>query len=162
MTVHVLCSIGWVGAVAAFLALAVGAALSAGVFRSAMLVAAMVVTQAVIVPLALASTVSGVASSLVSPWGLWRHYWVITKLALTLAATGVLLLQVQPIAALGSTHALAISSPGQPLVAEGHAGVASLLIHGTGGVVILIGIAILGIWKPRGELRRRTTNARSP
>ncbi|GAA4697267.1 hypothetical protein GCM10023215_39310 [Pseudonocardia yuanmonensis] len=156
MTVHLVCSLGWVGAVAAFLALAGGAAVSEGGLRSAMLVAAMVVTQTVILPLALASLVSGVVSSLVGPWGLWRHYWVVTKLVLTVVATGVLLLQVRPITALGTAHAHALSSPaGQTLAAGGHAGLASLLLHGGGGVLVLIGITILGIWKPRGEIRRR-------
>ncbi|MCF7547437.1 hypothetical protein [Pseudonocardia sp. WMMC193] len=142
------------------MALAVAAALGDGVFRSAMLIAATVLTEAVIVPLALASTVSGVVSSLVSPWGLWRHYWVITKLVLTLAATAVLLLQIRPIAALGAAHAGALASgASQAPVVEAHAQLASLLVHGGGGALVLVGITILGVWKPRGELRRPTSKA---
>lgn len=160
LTVHVLCSVGWVGAVAGFLGLAVSAALGDGVFRSAMLIAAAVLTEAVVVPLALASTVSGVVSSLVSPWELWRRYWVVTKLVLTLVTTAVLLLQVRPIAAVGAAHARSLSgAPEQTIVAEGHAQLASLLVHGGGGVLVLILITILGIWKPRGEIPRPTSEA---
>jgi hypothetical protein len=83
---------------------------------------------------------------------------VSTARAVTLVATGVLLLQLRPVPALGNAqvHALSFAPERrQSLAAEGHAGLASLLVHGGGGVVVLIVITILGIWKPRGELRRR-------
>ena len=44
-----------------------------------------------LVPLAHASLLTGVAISLGTPWGLFKHYWVLTKLAITLVATLVLL-----------------------------------------------------------------------
>ncbi|WP_379185975.1 hypothetical protein [Nocardioides astragali] len=44
----------------------------------------------VLVPLAVASLVTGVVQSLVTRWGLMRHYWVIFKLAITVVATTVL------------------------------------------------------------------------
>ena len=37
----------------------------------------------VIVPLAFASLLTGVIQSLGTPWGLFRHYWVLVKLLLT-------------------------------------------------------------------------------
>lgn len=153
LTVHVLCSVGWVGAVGAFLSLIIVGLTTSGAGRAALLVAAAVVTQAVIVPLAVASTVSGVMSSLLSPWGLVRHYWVLTKLGLTIAATVVLLLQLGPILALGEgpvldqTSGSSLASPASPLP--------SLLLHAGGGLVVLIVITVLGLWKPRGQVRPR-------
>src|SRR3981081_2425986 len=48
----------------------------------------------VIVPLAFASLLSGLIQSLGTPWGLFRHYWVLVKLLLTTFATIVLLAKV--------------------------------------------------------------------
>lgn len=153
LTAHVLCSVGWVGAVGAFLSLVVVASTTIGAKRAALLVAAAVVTQAVIVPLALASTVSGVLSSLVSPWGLVRHYWVLAKLALTSVATVVLLLQLRPILELGAQPVLD-QAPG-PSPTATVSSLLSLLVHAGGGLVVLLVITILGLWKPRGQIRPR-------
>jgi hypothetical protein len=51
------------------------------------------VTEFVIVPLSLASLAIGLLQSLGTRWGLFRHYWVLAKLLLTVVATVVLLLQ---------------------------------------------------------------------
>ncbi|MDQ6901046.1 MAG: hypothetical protein M3072_16375, partial [Candidatus Dormibacteraeota bacterium] len=77
LTAHVTCSVGWLGAVAGFLALAVAGLTSrdAQMVRGTYL--AMDVTGwFVIVPLSFASLLTGLISSLGTPWGLFRHYWV--------------------------------------------------------------------------------------
>jgi len=88
LTAHVTSSIGWFGGVAAFLALAVAGLTSQDreLVRAAYL-AMDVTTWFVIVPLALVSLLSGVVSSLGTKWGLFRYYWVLFKLALTILAT---------------------------------------------------------------------------
>ena len=75
LTTHVTCSIGWLGAVATFLALAIVCLTSQEdvVVRSAY-VAMDQTTSLVIVPLSLASTVTGLLQSLGTTWGLFRHY----------------------------------------------------------------------------------------
>jgi hypothetical protein len=50
---------------------------------------------AVIVPLSLAALLSGLVQSLDTQWGLFRHYWVLTKFLLTVAATELLLLHMR-------------------------------------------------------------------
>jgi uncharacterized membrane protein len=45
-----------------------------------------------LVPLATASLVTGIIQSLGTPWGLFRHYWVIFKLLINVFATVVLLM----------------------------------------------------------------------
>ncbi len=93
---HVVSSVGWVGAVIAYLAL-VGAALTSGdaqTVRAAFI--AMEVTFFALVPLALAALLTGVVQSLGTTWGLFRHYWVLFKLGLTVLATVVLVLHVGP------------------------------------------------------------------
>ena len=44
-----------------------------------------------VVPMALASLVTGVPQSLGTTWGPFRHYWVVVELVVALVATGVLL-----------------------------------------------------------------------
>ena len=51
----------------------------------------------VIVPLSLAALLTGLVQSLGTTWGLFRHYWIVAKLWLTVLATGLLLLHTQPI-----------------------------------------------------------------
>ena len=48
----------------------------------------------VIVPLSLASLLTGLVQSLGTTWGLFRHYWVLVKFLLTIGATIVLLLHM--------------------------------------------------------------------
>jgi hypothetical protein len=98
LTTHVTSSVGWVGSVAAFLALAVAGVISleAQTVRAAYL-AMPVTTWFVIVPFCLAALVTGLVQSWSTTWGLFRHYWVVTKLVLTVLATIILLLHTQSI-----------------------------------------------------------------
>lgn len=98
LTAHITSSVGWLGAVAAFLALAIAGVSSPdpAIVRAAYLTMHLT-TWFVIVPFCLASFLTGVVESLGTPWGLFRHYWVVTKLLLTVLATAILLLHTQPI-----------------------------------------------------------------
>lgn len=95
LTAHVTASVGWLGSVAAFLALA-----ATGLTREdaptvgAAYLAMEMITGYVIVTLRIASLATGVVQSLGTRWGLFRHYRVLMKLVLTLIATVVLLLQI--------------------------------------------------------------------
>jgi uncharacterized membrane protein len=98
LTTHVAASVGWLGAVVVFLALAVIGVTGqdAQLVRAAYL-AAEPVTGFVIVPLALVSLVTGVFQSLGTQWGLFRHYWVLFKLLLNVIATIVLLMYMETV-----------------------------------------------------------------
>src|SRR3954469_7202290 len=91
LTVHLTVSVGWIGAVVAYLALGVAAVTSPDpqTVRAAWI--AMELTGwYVIVPLALAALLTGIVMALGTPWGLFRHYWVLISLGLTIFATVVL------------------------------------------------------------------------
>jgi hypothetical protein len=92
-TTHITSSVGWVGAAMAFLALAVIGVTSDDerTVRGAYLVMAPA-AWFVLVPLAHASLLSGIALSLGTTWGLFRHYWVVLKLGITAFATVILLI----------------------------------------------------------------------
>jgi hypothetical protein len=144
LTAHVVTSVGWLGAVVAYLALDVTAATSgdADLVRSAYGAMDLLVAS-VIVPLALASVVIGVVNALGTTWGLFRHYWVVVKLLLTLVATAVLLLQVPTVRSLAE----AAGSAGDPRELPG------TLAHSVGGLVVLVVVTILSTYKPRGQTR---------
>ena len=144
LTTHVVTSVGWLGAVAAYLALDVAAATSRdAVVARAAYVAMEVVVLWVVAPVALASVVVGVVNALGTTWGLFRHWWVVAKLLLTLVATLVLLVQVPGIrsmAASARSGAAAGELPGT-------------LPHSIGGLVVLVVVTVLSTCKPRGLTR---------
>jgi hypothetical protein len=86
----------------------------------------------VIVPLALASLLSGLIQSLATPWGLFRHYWIMTKLFLTIFAT-VVLLKKMPL--IGYAARRAAEAP-LPIDALREAGV-PLIVHAAGGILYI-------------------------
>ncbi len=146
LTAHVTTSVGWLGAVAAFLAVAV-AGLAGGstpTVRAAYL-AADLVTWAVIVPLCLASLLTGVIQGLGTTWGLVRHWWVLVKLALSVVATALLLLHTQPIG-----HLARVAAVGGPFGTELAGLRAQLVVDAAAAVVVLLGATILAVYKPRG------------
>ena len=146
LTVHVVTSVGWLGAVAAFLALAVTGLTGrdTATVRGAH-VGAEILTDAVIVPLALASLVTGVLQSLGTPWGLLRHWWVVVKLALTVVSTALLLLHTQPIGHLGE-----LAAGGAAFDADARRMQVQLLVDAAAALLVLIGATALAVVKPRG------------
>lgn len=146
LTLHVLFSVGWLGAVAVFLALSIVGltSMSETLVRGAYL--AMNVTALyVIVPLSLASFVSGIVQSLGTPWGLFRHYWVVAKLLITTVSTALLILHLQPIGHLASVVAETTPAKGDL------AGMRIQLVATSAAAVVALVVATaLSIYKPRG------------
>jgi hypothetical protein len=143
LTIHLVSSVGWIGAVAAYLALGVAAVTSqdARTVRGAWI--AMEVTGwFVIVPLAIAALLTGVVMSLGTQWGLFRHYWVVVTLVLTIFSTMTLILHMPTVS---SMAAMAIEMDGAML--GGHGGD---LLHAGVGLLVLLVITVLNVYKPRG------------
>jgi hypothetical protein len=144
LVTHVATSVGWLGALLGYLALDITVATSAdiGTVRGAYIGMSLLIRYA-IVPLALATVVIGIINALGTPWGLFRHYWVLAKLILTLIAAGVLLTKPQEVSYL-ATAAQALDDPRQ---------LSDTLAHSIGGLIILITTLILSVFKPRGVTR---------
>ena len=146
LSAHVAFSVSWLGAVAAFLALAIAGLASEAPERVRSSYVAMdVVAIYVLLPVALASLASGIVQSLGTSWGLMRHYWVTIKLAVTVLALVVLLLQMGSISDLAD--AAANSSVMSPRYDEART---SLVVHAGGGLAVLLVPLALSIYKPRG------------
>lgn len=150
LTAHVTFSIGWLGAVVAFLALAVSglASRDARMVRADYL-AMDVIGWYVIVPFSVGALVIGLIQSLGTEWGLFRYYWVLVKFVLTIVAIAVLLLHMQLVSYLSSVAAETTLSGADlrdlRIQLIGDAGAALL---------VLLVATVLSIYKPRGLTRR--------
>ena len=146
LTAHVIASVSWVGALAVFLAHAVVSVTSQDtqIVRAAC-IAMGLTAWFVIFPLSVTSLITGLVQALGTAWGLLRHYWVVAKLLLTAIATAVLLLKLAPISYLANAAVQAT------FVRADFAGLQmSLLIHAVGGLLVLLAVATLAIYKPAG------------
>jgi hypothetical protein len=146
LTTHVTASVGWIGALAVFFAHALAGLLSADeqIVR-AMSIAMGISAWFVILPLALASLVTGLVQALGTAWGLVRHYWILFKLLLTAVATIVLLLKLGPISSLAEEAARATFSSTDLIELR-----ASVMVHAGGGLLVLLTAATLAVYKPQG------------
>lgn len=149
LTAHVTFSVGWLGAVAGFLALAVAGLNS----QDAQVVRAAYVSMGlmgwfVIVPLSLASLLSGLVQSLGTRWGLFRHYWVLVKFLLTLVATLLLLVHMQPI------NYMARVAAERTLASGELRGLRLQLVADAGAALLVLLVATtLSVFKPQGLTR---------
>ena len=141
-TAHLVASVGWIGAVMAYLALVVAALTSDDGQTVRAAFRAMELSYFVLVPLALGALLTGIVQSLGTTWGLFRHYLVVFKLLLTVVATAVLLLH-QP--AVNDLAEAAADTDRVDLPAAG-----GELLHAGVGLLVLLTTAILGVYKPRG------------
>ena len=146
LTAHVTASVGWLGAVAGFLALAIAGLTSQDPQRVRAAYLAMELTGwYVIVPLSLASLITGLVQSLGTPWGLFRHYWVLIKLLINACASVLLLVHMKPTSYLAGAAATTTLSSADlrgvriQLVADAAAALAILLVA-----------TVLSVYKPRG------------
>ena len=142
LAMHLTCSVGWTGAVIAYLALGIAAVTSQDpqTIRAAWI--AMELTGwYVIVPLALAALLTGMVMALGSPWALFRHYWILISLVLTSLAIAVLLGHMPTVSALAA------------VAREGDAQLGGLggdLLHAGLALLVLLLITALNMYKPRG------------
>ena len=146
LTAHATFSVGLLGSIAAFLALAVAGLTSqdAQMVRAAYPAMALI-ARLVIVPLAFASLLTGLIQSLGTPWGLFRHYWVVVKLLLTVFATSVLLAKMSLIG-----YAATLSTEATLYRADLRAAGIQLVVHAAGGLLVLLMPAVLSVYKPPG------------
>jgi hypothetical protein len=150
LTTHVASSVGWLGGVAAFLALSIAGQTSrnADVVRGAYL-AMNVIGWTVIVPMSLAALVTGLIQGLGTRWGLLKYTWVTTKLVLTILATALLMLhQFTAVAAAAQRiSALAVGT----LPDAGFGALQTQLVVDAGlAILVLLVTTTLSIYKPWG------------
>jgi hypothetical protein len=149
LVTHVLASVGWFGAVAAFLALAVvglgsdDARLVSGVY-----VAAQLITWWVILPLAIVSFLSGILQGAGTQWGLIRYWWVLIKLVLTSGALAFLIVHMRVVDT-------AADHLGWGAMAGMDAVRSQLVVDSAAALGVLVITTLLSVVKPPGRTRFR-------
>ena len=162
LTTHVVVSLGWLGAAAAVLALGiVGLTTADAGLATAGYRATEVIWRSVIIPFSLAALVTGSIQALGTHWGLFRHYWVLTKLLITSGAVLLLLLHTGSLLPTLARAAIDASASGVS-GAHAHGGIAPrihLVVAASGTLLLLLTATALSVYKPWGQLRRRTATS---
>jgi hypothetical protein len=153
LSAHLTFSVGWIGSVVAYLALGIAAVTTenAQTVRAAW-VAMELTGWYVIVPLAIASLLTGVLMAVGTKWGLFRHYWVIFSLVLTVLSVAVLLSHMPTVS---STATIAKQARSATLFTLG-----GDLGHPAIGLGVLLVVQVLNLYKPRGVTRYGQRNQR--
>jgi uncharacterized membrane protein len=138
---HILFSVGWFGAVVAYLCIVV---VSSSTLREKAGAGAYLLIDTllrfVIIPMNFGALITGIVQSLGTNWGLFRYYWVVTKLGLTVVGTLILLKHSQTV----SKAALLASSPEVETLRP------QLMVHAVGGLVLLVVVTAISVFKPWG------------
>jgi len=161
LTAHVASSVGLLGSIAAFLALAVAGLISQDtqMVRAAYPAMALI-ARFVIAPLAFAASLTGLIQSLGTSWGLFRHYWVCLKLLPTVFATIVLSVKMELIG-----YAARLAAETTSFEADLRAAGMQLVVHAAGGLLVLLVPMVLSVYKPPGITRygrRKLREQRAP
>jgi hypothetical protein len=150
---HVAFSVGWLGAVAAFLVLSIAGLTShdAEVVRGVYL-SMDLISRFIIIPMCFAALATGLLQALGTPWGLFRYYWIVMKFGLAIFATIALLIHqfaVMAVAARRVSGAAAetlFSTDLGPLKTE-------LVRAPSLAILLLLVVTTLGVYKPWGLTR---------
>lgn len=148
LTSHITFSVGWLGAVAVFIVLAIAGLTTidnqlARSYSLAMKSSAWFV----ILPFCLSSLFTGIAQAIWTKWGLFRHYWIVVKLFLTVVSTILLLLHLQPISYLAEATADTSFSSSQQ--AEKFI---DLIVKAAAAILALLAATTISIYKPWGKV----------
>ncbi len=107
-------------------------------------------TWYVIVPFCLSSLLTGLVQALGTKWGLFKHYWIIVKLFLTIGMTILLLLHLRPVSYLAGVATDPSFSNSQ------HSGQLINLIAKAGAAILgLVAITTISVYKPWGKIQFR-------
>jgi hypothetical protein len=145
-TAHVTVAVGWLGAVASFLALAIvgltgqDMQLVRGVYLAMDVIARFVIVPLSLIPLLL----TGPLLSLGTPWGLFRHYWILIKVVINTLSTLILLAHLQPI---GNLARAALAGPLSP---ADRAMQVQMVVAASAALLVLLVATALAVYKPRG------------
>ena len=151
---HIAFSVGWFGAILPYLALDIaGLTTHDTQVAHAACLAMELIGWYVIVPLSIAAFLSGLAQSLLTQWGLFRHWWILAKCALTIFAVLILWRHMDDVSHMAKAATLS-SADFRPD-----------FVHATGGLLVLFAAMTLSMFKPWGMTsygRRTLQNQPAP
>ena len=148
LTAHITFSLGWFGTVAAFLVLSIAGITADEQVVKACYLGMDLIAWFVILPFCLCSLLTGVTQSLFTHWGLFKHWWIVVKFILTLIATIVLLVHMQPISYLAK-----IASDSPLSLSELSALRIRLIADAGAAMLVLIVTTTISVYKPWGKVQ---------
>ncbi|MGC5020892.1 hypothetical protein [Micromonospora sp. DT47] len=140
LTLHLVTSLGWLGADLVLLTL--GVAGLRGADPEVVYPAAALLATWLFAPLSVLVWLVGVTSALLTPWGLLRYRWVLVKLVLTTAMVGLVLFLLTP-------NLRAAAAPD----ATAHERV-DVVVAPAVSTALLVSMTVISTWKPWGRTRR--------
>lgn len=157
LSAHLTFSVGWLGAVAVFLTHAIiGLTSHEPSLVQAAYLAMELSAWMVIVPFCFGSLLTGIAQSLGTHWGLFRYYWIVVKLLLTIAITILLLVHMDLIGNMARIVSDTIISNN-----EYRGERIKLVVTATAAALVLFIIIIISVYKPWGKTPYGLPKARS-
>ncbi len=147
---HVTFSVGWLGAVAAFLVLSIAGLTShdAEVVRGAYL-SMELISRFVIIPMSFAAVATGLLQALGTPWGLFRYFWIVMKFGLAIFATVALLIHQFAVMAVAAKRVSGAAA--ETLFAADFGTLKTELVRAPSlAILLLLGVTTLGVYKPWG------------
>ena len=158
LTVHVVSSVGWLGAALAMLVLVVATLLTRDAeLRRASYLVMNLFDSALVLPIGALALLSGVVISLTTHWGVLKHYWVVIKLVLTVIVFALPLVLRSP----QIDEAVARTATPE---AEGASFGGDLIMPGVMSVLVLTVTTVLSTYKPWGRtpIGRRAAERSTP
>lgn len=154
LTLHVIATVSVLGM--DLVVLTLGFAGLSGADPQTIYPAAHLVAARLMVPLALVALSTGLLQGILTPWGLFRYWWVTIKLTLTIILTGLVFFVLVP--GLGAA-AEAVSGPVPHLLSSSER---LLFVIGPAASSTLLALnVVLAIFKPAWRLPSRVTRAAS-
>lgn len=149
LTSHIIFSVGWFGAVTVFLILAITGLTSQNtqLARSAYLIMELS-GWFVIVPFCFASLITGIIQALATKYGLFKHYWIVVKLILTIVATVLLLLHMSPISYMAGLAEKTTFSNSQEVALR-----IQLIADAGAAILLLLATTTISVYKPWGKIQ---------
>lgn len=153
ITAHVTFSVGWLGAVAAFLVLSIAGLTShdAEVVRGAYL-SMDLISRFIVIPMCFAAVATGLFQALGTPWGLFRYYWILVKFGLAIFATIALLIHQFAVMAVAAKRVS--GSAAETLFSQDFGPLKTELVRAPSlAILLLLVVTTLGVYKPWGLTR---------
>jgi uncharacterized membrane protein len=144
LTVHIISAVGLLGTDLAVVTLCISG--YNGANPVSVYPAARLLGLALLLPLATLSFATGVVQALLSPWGLFRHWWVTAKFVINLG--GLILGPLVLVPAL--TKLANAANAGQAV-----AGQFDVIRDGLSATTVLIASVLLAVYKPFGRIGAR-------
>ena len=149
LSAHITFSVAWFGAIAGFLVLAIAGLVgtSSQTIRSSYIAMELIEWYA-IVPFCIAALITGLIQSYITPWGLFRYYWVTVKFTLTIISTIILFVHMKPISYIAN---VAMESTFSQLDLRKLR--IQLLADAGAAMLVLLVIIVISVYKPWGKIR---------